>query len=206
MRYKLEGVDADYNYTNYHDDELVVLLRQSKQQALAAIYNRYWDKLFVTSANLLGSAEEAEECVQNVFVGLWNRRETLQINHTLNTYLSVAVKYQSLSAMARNHRRREAARGEQWTDPVELLSPESAFMAKELRQRIEQSINRLPPQCQLVFRMSREQDMSVKAVAEALNLSENTVKMHLKNANKKLRDDLLAFLPVMLALMVERNL
>ncbi|MBK1440207.1 RNA polymerase sigma-70 factor [Parapedobacter sp. ISTM3] len=199
-------MSTDYNYTDYNDDELVMLLKQSKQKALVAIYNRYWDKLFVVAANLLGSAEEAEECVQNVFVGLWNRRETIQLSHTLNTYLSVAVKYQSLSAMARNQRRQEVVHQEEWTDPMEAVSPESAFIAKELRQRIEQSINRLPPQCQLVFRMSREQDMSVKAIAEALNLSENTVKMHLKNANKKLRNDLLAFLPLMLALIAGRGL
>lgn len=179
----------------YSDEELVRQLALNKQQALVYLYDRYWDRLFVVAANLLDNAEEAEECVQNVFVGLWNRRKNLRLTHTLRTYLSVAIKYQALTTLARRQRRREQSLPDQGADePLDRISPESAFIAKELRQRIEQSVNRLPPQCQLVFRMSREQEKSVKAIAGELGLSENTVKMHLKNANKKLRNDLLLFI------------
>lgn len=178
-------------YNRYSDTELVHKLAESKQQALVALYNRYWDKLFVVAANLLGNAEEAEECVQNVFVGLWNRRENLQLTHTLHAYLAVAVKYQSLTVLARRQRTPEHRRYEDaLSEPVDNLSPESEFIAKEVMQRVEQSINQLPPQCQLVFRLSREHDKSIKAIATELNLSNNTVKMHLKRANRKLRENL----------------
>ncbi|QNL47868.1 RNA polymerase sigma-70 factor [Olivibacter sp. SDN3] len=186
-------MSADYN--QYKDNELLMQLVAGKQQALEALYNRYWDRLFVVAANLLGSPEEAEECVQNVFIGLWKRRENLQLTHSLHTYLAVAVKYQALSVLSRNQRRKERPSQIGFDDdPIDAVSPEADFIAKELRTRIEQSINRLPPQCQLVFRMSREQDKSVKEIAESLGLSENTVKMHLKNANKKLRSDLLFYI------------
>ncbi len=177
----------------YTDEELVLQLAGSNQRALVNLYDRYWDKLFVVAANLLDNPEEAEECVQNVFLGLWNRRENLKLTHTLHTYLAVSVKYQSLTALARRHRQREQMPepGYEAAEPIDDLSPERALLAKELMERIEQSVNRLPSQCQLVFRMSREQDKSVKTIAEELGLSENTVKMHLKIANKKLRDDLL---------------
>ena len=195
---------SDYKHSS--DEELVLLLAEGRQRALVAIYNRYWDKLFLVAANLLDNVEEAEECVQNVFIGLWKRRENLQLTHALSTYLSVAVKYQSLTAMARNQRRRGQLSDEERADAVDVVSPESEFLAKELSQRIETGINGLPSQCQLVFRMSREKDMSVKAIAHELNLSENTIKMHLKIANKKLRDQLLAVLPLLIALIGDKNL
>src|SRR5690606_14889996 len=179
----------------YTDDELLVKLGESKQQALITLYNRYWDKLFVAAGNLLDSAEEAEECVQNVFVGLWKRRESLQLTHKLSTYLATAIKYQALTALARRKREREYLLDpENIPEPIETVSPENELFAKELKQRIEAHINLLPPQCQLVFRMSREQDKPVKTIARELGLSENTVKMHLKNANRKLRGDLLALI------------
>ncbi len=197
--------DLCSNYKHSSDEELVLLLAEGRQWALVAIYNRYWDKLFLVAANLLDSAEEAEECVQNVFIGLWKRRENLQLTHALSTYLSVAVKYQSLTAMARNQRRRGQVSDEEWADAADVVSPESEFLAKELSQRIEASINRLPSQCRLIFKMRREQDMSVKMIASELNLSENTIKMHLKIANRKLRDDLLAVLPVIITLFGDNN-
>lgn len=180
----------------YTDDDLVLQLAAGNQRALISLYNRYWDKLFVVAANLLDNHEEAEECVQNVFLGVWKRRENLKLTHTLHTYLAVSVKYQSLTALARRHRQREQTQVPEYDtiEPIDSLSPERALLVKELMQRIEQSINRLPSQCQLVFRMSREQDKSVKAISEELGLSENTVKMHLKIANKKLRNDLLTII------------
>lgn len=184
-----------FDYNQYTDDELLTKLRESKQQALVALYNRYWDKLFVAAGNLLESAEEAEECVQNVFVALWKRRESLQLTHKLTTYLATAVKYQALTALARRKRERECLLDATHVpEPVANTSPEEELFAKELKERIEAHINLLPPQCQLVFRMSREQDKPVKTIARELGLSENTVKMHLKNANRKLRGDLLALI------------
>lgn len=184
-----------FDYNQYTDDELLAKLRESRQQALVALYNRYWDKLFVAAGNLLESAEEAEECVQNVFVGLWKRRESLQLTHKLSTYLATAVKYQALTALAHRKREREYLSHQVHVpEPMANTSPEEELFAKELKQRIEAHINLLPPQCQLVFRMSREQDKPVKTIARELGLSENTVKMHLKNANRKLRGDLLALI------------
>ena len=181
--------------SQYSDEDIVYQLKTGNQRALVDLYNRYWEKLFVVAANLLGNAEEAEECVQNVLIQIWNRRKDLQLTHTLNTYLAVAVKYQALTALARRKREIKKTRLEEVPiDLIENTSPESQLLAEELMQRIMQSINRLPPQCQLVFRMSREQDKSVKTIAAELGLSVNTLKMHLKNANKKLRDDLLVII------------
>src|SRR5690606_31703940 len=132
------------------------------------------DRLFVVAANLLACAEEAEECVQNVFVSLWNRRENLELTHTLHTYLTVAIKYQALTVLARRQRNREQGWSKQRADEfVDRASPESAFITKELMQHIEESINRLPPQCQLIFRMRREEDKSLKTIAKELGISEN---------------------------------
>lgn len=192
------------DYSQYSDRELLGELRQSKEAALVALYDRYWDKLFVAATHLLGRPEEAEECVQNVFLSLWKRRENLQLSYSLHTYLAVAVKYQSLTMLARAHSRRTQPEWNDTLDIVDAVSPEASYMAKELQHRIEQSINRLPTQCQLVFRMSREKNMAVRAIAEELHLSENTVKMHLKNATKKLRGDLLVLIPAALNLLFEK--
>lgn len=186
-------------YKEYSDHQLLDVIKEDGQQAIAEIYDRYWDKLILVAANLLDNDEDAEECVQNVFMSLWRRRVELKLKYSLATYLAVSVKYQSLSVMSKRYRER--------TKSLDLLpqlmedyadSPESDYIAKELQQQIERSINNLPPQCRLVFQLRREQNKNVKDIAAEMGISENTVKMHLKSANKKLRNDLLAFIPVLL--------
>lgn len=192
------------DYSQYSDNDLLQELQYNRQSALVALYHRYWDKLFVVATNLLKRPEEAEECVQNVFLSLWKRRETLQLRYSLRTYLAVSVKYQSLTILARAHRRCTQVEWNDALDMVDAVSPEELYVAKELQHRIEQSINRLPAQCQLVFRMSREKKMSARAIAEELQLSENTIKMHLKNATKKLKGDLLVFIPAILGIFFDK--
>jgi RNA polymerase sigma-70 factor (ECF subfamily) len=64
------------------------------------------------------------------------------------------------------------------------------LILKELQAKIDNAINELPPQCQLVFRLSRQEGLSVKEIAEKLSLSENTVKSHLKKANRDIQGNL----------------
>lgn len=192
-------------YKGYSDSQLLDVIKEDSQQALSEIYDRYWNKLILVAANLLDSEEDAEECVQNVFMSLWRRRADLKLTHTLATYLAVSVKYQSLSVMSRRHRERIKSQGA-FSKLIEVYadSPESEYIAKELQLQIERSINNLPPQCRLVFQLRREHDKNVKEISAEMGISENTVKMHLKSANKKLRDDLLVLIPVLLSSLLDK--
>jgi len=190
----------NHKLDQYTDKVLISLLIEDSQDALVCLYYRYWDKLFVVSSNLTGSEEDAEECVQNVFISLWRRRRNLQLTHSLNTYLTVCIKYQSLNFISASKKRRTIFDCEKHQDHPHFLDPETEYILKELSVLIEGSINKLPEQCQIVFRKSKEHGQSVKQIAEELNISPNTVKMHLKIATRKLKNDLLIILPFLLTI------
>lgn len=188
-------------YRDYTDQELLERLRLSDEAALSEIYERYWDKLFVVSANRMGDGLEAEECVQDVFHKLWLMRETLSLERDdLGAYLAVAVRNQVFNRRLKLHRERLRASGYDPTD-VGYPSPETELMARELEARIDSAIKRLPKQCRIVFEMRRKDGKTMKQIAEELHISENTVKYHLKKANRSLRQDLgmhAALLPILL--------
>lgn len=178
------------NYQHYTSHQLIARLRDGEEAALLEIYERYWDKLFVVSVNRLGDMQEAEECVQDVIHKLWLLRDTLVLeNGDLGAYLAVAVRNHVFNIRLKKYRERLRAAGYEYEN-VGYPSPEKELIAKELQERIDQAIQRLPTQCRIVFEMSRHDGKTMKQIADELNISENTVKYHLKKANRDIRRDL----------------
>jgi len=177
-------------YQHKTDKELVAKLRQSDEAALSEIYERYWDRLFVVAANRLGDPQEAQECVQDVLYKLWRLRETLHVeNDDLSAYLAVGIRNQVFNRRLKRHRERLRAAGYEITE-VGYPSPEHALIAQELQNRIDHAIKNLPSQCRIVFELSRKEGKTIKQVADQLAISENTVKYHLKKANRDIRGSL----------------
>lgn len=179
-----------YSSANWTDDKLLDLIRlEDDRTAFAEIYNRYWDKIFILAANALDSPEEAEECVQDIFCSLWDRRTTLKLNYSLYTYLAVAVKYKVINILDKAYRKRLRIAELQLAEPL-VPSAEMSLLEKELFARLENEVNRLPEKCRIVFKMSREEGKTHKQIAEELNISEKTVNNHLTKALKDLSGNL----------------
>ncbi|MES2827068.1 MAG: RNA polymerase sigma-70 factor [Bacteroidota bacterium] len=180
---------AQYNL--HEDRQLVQLLRTGDERVLVEIYNRYWDKLLVVAFNRLGNQEEAEECVQDVLFKLWKLRDDFELSKLeLVNYLARATRNQAFNILDKRHREHLKSENYKPEADINLLSPERALILRELQQQIDNSINALPPQCQIVFKLSRQDGLSNKEIADTLNLSENTVKSHLKKANRDIRGNM----------------
>jgi len=173
------------DYKIYGDRELVQLMGSGDERILIEIYNRYWEKMLAVAFNRLGNQEDAEECVQDVLYKLWKLRNNFSLSKDeLANYLARAIRNQSFNIINSRHRERSKAEDCKPLEEVNLLSPEREMILRELQQQIDNAINALPSQCQLVFKLSRQEGLSNKQIAEKLEVSENTVKSHLKKANK----------------------
>lgn len=177
-------------YKLYQDRELVELMRNGDEQVMMEIYDRYWKRMLAVAYKRLDNQQDAEECVQDVLYNLWKLRENFGLEKLeLSNYLSRAIRNQSFNILEKRYRIRLKAEGYK-QEAVNYLSPERALILKELQAKIDNAISELPPQCQLVFRLSRQEGLSAKEIAEKLNLSENTVKSHLKKANRDIQGNL----------------
>lgn len=175
-------------YNESHTDaKLLQLLQQDDDDAFTAIYLRYWDRLTVVAMNRLGNLEEAREVVQEVFCNLWRRREQLEINHSLNTYLAAAVKYEVFKRFAvksRQRRLREQAL-DSWQEAAEDTLDK--LQANELQTELFTLVKALPEKCRIVFQLSRDKGYTQKQIASELGIAEKTVEAHLSTALRKLR-------------------
>lgn len=174
-------------YGTYTDVDLLDLMKSGDHGAFTVLYNRYWDKLLAIAYNHTRDKSSAKEIVQNLFVGLWNRRKDLNISSPAN-YLATAIKFAVFKEYYRKQKR-ETSLADKLTFEVEH-EIEEKISAKFLQQYIYGIVETLPEKCRLVFKLSREQHKTNLEIARELGISEKTVEMHITKALKTIRTEL----------------
>lgn len=171
----------------YTDQELVMLMKHGDHTAFGEIYNSYWSKMLAIAYNHTRDKSAAQEIVQELFVGVWNRREQLEVGN-LQHYLATAVKFSVYKQIERERRRREIEqRVFGSTQPEE--EPEK-IEARFLQEYISGQVEQLPEKCRMVFNYSRVQHLSIPEIAEKMGISEKTVEGHLTKGLKTLKVNL----------------
>lgn len=174
-------------YHELPDTELLDEIKAGDKAAFNELFNRYWKKLLAISYNYTKDQSAAEETVQEVFIGLWNRRADLNIQ-SLEPYLATAVKFSVLAALQKQKRREELALNNYQINPVTLAEEE--IYARFLQEQVDGIVERLPEKCRLVFKYSRNEGLSIPEIADEMNISQKTVEAHLGKALKTIRKDL----------------
>jgi RNA polymerase sigma-70 factor (ECF subfamily) len=168
-----------------NDSELLRLLRQDNAPAFQELYDRYWRKLYYFAHKRVKSATAAEEIVQNVFLTIWSKRKTLQIEEPA-AYLAAITRYGVYHYVAAEKRRamKEEIAGSRRMEvvPVEMLIED-----KLLLEIVKQQANELPEKCRLVFIFNKLEDQPLPEVAERLNISVKTAEAHLTKALRLIR-------------------
>lgn len=172
------------------DHELAKALKSGDHQAFKEIFMRYWDVLLNSAYKRLGSKEEAEEIVQDLFVSLYHKREALDIHTSVEGYLKTAIKSRVLNYY------RSRYIHEKYIESVlaenQLFSsrtPDQALYQKELSVRMESSIGKMPAKCREVFLLSKIESLSHRNISEKLQISVSTVEKHIRKAMDILRAD-----------------
>ena len=173
------------------DAKLLEQIAAGDNRAFTTLYRRYWEGLFVTAAKALRSKEEAADVVQDVFLSLWNRRKGINVQGSLAAYLHTSVRYKCIHYIEKNINRR---------DYLELLTevavntspldPEVSLQVKELQEAIDKTISKMPTKMQEVYKLSRQQHLSHKEIADSMSISVETVKKHIQHALSLIRTDL----------------
>ncbi len=93
-------------YSGHTDEQLLQLLQNSSEAAFTELYDRYWEKMLVRANMQLESPEDAEEILQDIFIRLWKRRETIVLRHSFHTYIASILKYECYRLLAEKKARK----------------------------------------------------------------------------------------------------
>lgn len=145
--------------------------------------------------------DDAENIVQDIFVLLWEKRDVLDIQVSLTSYLFTLVKNRCLDFIRHKTVSEEYAKEFQ-AKQAALEQLNYTFTSEEdIEEVITAAIEKLPERCREIFIKSRIEGKKYKEIAEELNISVNTVENQIAIALKRLKVELKDYLPLLLFLL-----
>ncbi|MEO6686173.1 MAG: sigma-70 family RNA polymerase sigma factor [Dyadobacter sp.] len=171
------------------DEQLIMRLSEGNKIAFGEIYDRYWYKLFCIAFHQIGTKEEAEELVHDLFESLWNRREESNIRH-LSSYLVISMKHLITNFIKSKITWRKYKEYIILQKIQENTLTENTAEFTDLSQALDNALKKLPEKTSKIFQLSRFENQSVKEIAKELHLSEKAVEYHITKSLKVLKDHL----------------
>lgn len=164
----------------------------SDQQAFKQLFRLYYPGLYQFASSIVKCKEVAEEIVNDLFVTLWTKRESLTSILNFKVYVYIAVKNRCFNHISRERSLESIDLFEQLeVDCTERVhTPEDMMLASELQHRINKLVQELPPRCLIVYKLVKEEGFKYKEVAEILNISIRTVENQIAAAVRKIAEGL----------------
>jgi RNA polymerase sigma-70 factor (family 1) len=174
-------------YHTYSDQELVHLVAGGDQHAFEQLYERHWFEMYQCGFAILHDKDAVKDIVQDVFIWVWENRSALNVTY-VKAYLKAAVRFK-VANYIRNGNIHEHIIDELTKIPVHTLAvtSEELIELKELQQVIHETILQLPDKCREVYRLSREEGLTNREIAERLGISVKTVEAQMTIALKRIR-------------------
>jgi RNA polymerase sigma-70 factor (family 1) len=177
--------------------EWVERIQAGDPDAFAAIFRTYYDRLCGFARRYVDSGDEAEELVEDVFVCIWQQRQTCRGCTSLKSYLYASVRNRALKLLRHEgiaQRTVEWALREQRSLGVAAPPPsvDEEVHAYELARLAQHAIDRLPERSRQAFLLHRQEGLSYSEIALRMGISVKTVENHLIRAVKALREQLAA--------------
>ena len=181
------------------NDFLLSAVQRGDQKAFDTLFRRYYPMLCAYGHRFV-ELEDAEEIVEDSLLWIWENRETLVIESSLNSYLFKMVYRRALNKLAHIDATQRADT-RFYEEMQEMLQDTDYYQIEELAKRIEDAVAALPESYRVAFVMHRFRDMSYKEIAETLGVSPKTIDYRIQQALKQLRVDLKDCLPLLLPLL-----
>lgn len=166
---------------------LVRRLLLGDHEAFDCIYEKYSTELYRTAYLMLRNQQDAEDAVQETFVKLWRRKESIRKPESLRFWLLRSLSDTARDALRR--RKREVPEEEIQDFAEQRFDRENGDFTAEVlsSSEMENILSLLTPNARRVVVLYYFNELSVKEIAQLLGQPEGTVKSRLFHARQRLK-------------------
>ncbi|MEM9905143.1 MAG: sigma-70 family RNA polymerase sigma factor [Cyanobacteria bacterium P01_D01_bin.44] len=175
-------------------DELPLIRQiiERDQTALSQLYDRYARVMYSLAFKMLGSVEEAEEVVLDVFSQVWRDAHRYDASRSrVDAWLFMITRSRALDRLRKRQRQSKvmevATVAAQGTDVEKTDLPEDNLLITERREQVTAALGQLPPEQRQIIELAYFQGLSQSEIAQRTGLKLGTVKTRVRLGLNKLR-------------------
>jgi len=177
------------------DEEVIERVRGGETALYEIILRRYNQRLYRVARSIVREDDEAEDVMQEAYVKAYENLHQFEGRSPFSAWLTRITVHEALARIRRRGKFDQLDGGEDGEFAVEpaakSLDPEAATSQEEMARILEQALLHLPPQYRTVLLMRDVEEMSTSETAEALDLTEENVKVRLHRGRAALRKEIL---------------
>lgn len=186
---------ADLNYcSNLEDNDLIVVIHTQNIEAYKELFARYQKKLFTYIYHLVGSREETEDILQNVFSKTYKNIHHFDTSRKFSSWIYRIAHNESVNFLKRKSKRYTISWDDVSTSKDKLESasneerPEEKMEHQEITQEIDWALEKIPEKYQQVLKLRYFEEKSYEDMSKILKKPVNTVGTLINRAKRKLSE------------------
>ncbi|WP_247656548.1 RNA polymerase sigma-70 factor [Maribacter sp. MMG018] len=167
---------------------LIKCLQQNNKKAFSFLVDSYHHRLCVYANSLVNNSMLADDIVQNVFINVWEKRNMLNPDHSLKSFLYKSVynefidQYRKSQSLLRIEKK--------YIEHLNTIVAEDEESTKKLIADVKNMMEDLPPKCKQVFMLSKKEGLTNIEISEHLEISVKAVEAQITRGFKILRKKL----------------
>lgn len=171
----------------YDEKKLLAQVAMDDTWAFQELLRVYKDATYTAALRIMQNRERAEDCVQDVFMKIWLRRDSLPAIENFGAWLHTVTHNTLLSALKRLAREKLTMLPDNMDVPAGERTVEDLLAQKEQANLLNAAIATLTGRQRQVYQLVKKEGYSREEAARNLGISLDTVKFHLTEATRKIR-------------------
>lgn len=170
-----------------NEKSVLAALKSGDISAFNKIYSAYSRVLFLFLNEKLNDAEVSSDILQDIFISLWDKREYLNIEHSLKAYLFQSIRFKLIDHYRRGDVYKKYLAEQCHLSKEWICHPVDTIDVKNQLQMVMKRIENMPRRMKQIFVLNRIEHLSIDAISERLTISPQTVKNQLTKASNILK-------------------
>ena len=177
------------------EQTLIENVQKGGSAAFQELVEKYKHKVYYMALDMTGNHHDAEDLSQEVFIKVYSAIKDFRGESKLSSWMYRIAMNTCIDKTRRKHLKLVELDEKVHEKPSNVVTPDVELEAKSKQKLIERALQKLPPKQRSIFVMRHYNELRLKEIAEALGISEGTVKAQLFRAIHKLQKELGALHP-----------
>jgi len=142
--------------------------------------------------------DTAKEIVQDAFISLWEKKESIDLSKPVKSYLSTMIYNRSLNYLRDNKKFNKDILSFENISPDATYHQTDKLIETEISNKINSAIEELPEKCREIFKLSSYEHLKYQQIADKLQISVKTVEAQMSKALQHMRIKLVDYITIMI--------